>query len=452
MCSHGPSHRDDLFTDVRSVPEDFIYDSRCCDVCQDHQLCSALGPTAAERLQEEIKTFLELDRDPDDVLGMLKRFESKSRSVGDVCLPLASPESDAGSALEVKPLGAGEAPVPICFESSGRVGGIRDHGRLRRRPSSDICLVNAFTKKCKRVRPLSDGTQDIDGKALECGKVLHAMEDASSGVGAFRVACQVEKARHDFLSVRSDRDVYMKPGAMRKRPHRSKALSLAGNGEAITKTISVQARGKRLPPAGFEERTYHFLNNVSPIAPFSFVYEYSLKRYRRSSFGLSQLPGLIEMMRSNDIFDSGCKEQELDAGVAPTASVPSDVHVIDVSDDDSYARSGNLAGVVKQETDGRRPLPSDVPLVMKAEPVPEIKRELGERPVVSSRVSLAKVSAAEVASPHAHTALEDEADTSRRREAPGQLVLTHAPVGSVIEAREQSPVKREGPNPDPHVR
>ena len=114
---------------------------------------------------------------------------------------------------------------------------------------------------------------------------------------------------------------------------------MAGNGEAITKTIPVQARGKRLPPAGLEERTYYFLTNVSPVAPFCFVYEYSLKRYRRSSLGLSQLPGLIEMLRSNDIFDSGCKEQELDGGVAPTASVRSDVDVIDVSATDIVGRS-----------------------------------------------------------------------------------------------------------------
>jgi hypothetical protein len=171
-----------------------------------------------------------------------------------------------------------------------------------------------------------------------------------------------------------------------------------------------------------------------------------------SSFGLSQLSGLIEMQRSSDFFDSGCKGQELDGGVAPTASVRSDVDVIDVSDDDAYTRSSDVTGVVKQETDGRRPLPIDVPLAMKAEPKPEIRRELGERQVVSSRVSLAEVSAAEVASPHAHTALKVEADTSRLREASGQLVLTHPPVGSVLATREQQPVKREVLTPDLHVR
>ena len=72
---------------------------------------------------------------------------------------------------------------------------------------------------------------------------------------------------------------------------------------------------------------------------------------------------------------------------------------------------------------------------------------------MSSRVSLAKVSAAEVASPHAHTALKVEANTSRRREGSGQLVLTHPPVGSVmVETREQQSVKREVPTPDSHVR
>ena len=65
---------------------------------------------------------------------------------------------------------------------------------------------------------------------------------------------------------------------------------------------------------------------------------------------------------------------------------------------------------------------------------------------------MAKVSAAEVAGPHAHTALKVEADTSRRREASGQLVLTHTPVGSAIETREQQPVRREASTPDPHVR
>ena len=134
------------------------------------------------------------------------------------------------------------------------------------------------------------GTQEIDGEAFECGKASHAMEDASGGVGAFRAACQVEKARHDFLSVLSDGDVSMKAGAMRKRsrrsvrkrPRRSKALSLAGNGEAITKNISVPVRGKRLPPVGLEERTYHFLTTVAPAASFCSVYEYTLKRYRRA--------------------------------------------------------------------------------------------------------------------------------------------------------------------------
>jgi hypothetical protein len=426
-------------------------------------LCGGVPPTAAVLLQEEIKAFLKLDYDSDDVLGMLKLSECESRSVGEVCLPVACPEIGAGSALEVKREGAGEVPVPVCFDSSGRVAKIRGHGRLRRRPSSDICLVNAFKHKCKGVRSLPVGTQDIDGEALECGKASHAMEDASSGVGAFRAACQVEKARHDFLSVLSDGDVYMKAGAMRKRPRRSKALSLAGNGEAITKNNSVPVRGKRLPPAGLEERTYHFLTTVAPAASFCSVYEYSLKRYRRASLGLNQLSGLIEMQRSSDIVDSGCMEQELDRGIAPTASVRSDVDVIDVSDDDAYTRSSDVTSdrtnppvfddVVKQETDGRRPLPSDVPLVMKAEPKPEIKREPGERRVVSSRVSLAKVSAASVASPHAHTALKVEANTSWRREGSGQLVLTHPPVGSVmVETREQQPVKREAPTPDPHVR
>jgi len=425
-------------------------------------LVPMVSAAAAVRIQEEIKAFLDLDFDSDDVLGMLEVSVCDSRSVGEVCLPVACPESDAGSALELKRVGAAEVPWPICFESSGRVAKIRGQGRPRRRPSSEICLVNAFKHKCKGVRPLPVGTQDIDGEALECGKASHAMEDASSGVGAFRAACQVEKARHDFLSVLSDGDVYMKAGAMRKRPRRSKALSLAGDGEAITKNISVRVRGKRSPPAGLEERTYHFLTTVAPTASSCVVYEYSLKRYRRSSLDLSQLFGLIEMQRSSDIVDSGCMEQELDGGIAPTASVRSDVDVIDVSDDDVYTRSSDVTsdrtnppvfdGVVKQETDGRRPLPSDVPLVMKAEPNPEIKREPGERRVVSSRVSLAKVSAAEVASPHAHTALEVEADTSRRREGSGQLVLTHPLVCSVrVETREQ-PVKREVPTPDPHVR
>ena len=434
-------------------------------------MCGGVPPTAAVLLQDEIKAFLKLDYDSDDVLGMLKLSECESRSVGEVCLPVACPEIGAGSALEVKREGAGEVPVPVCFDSSGRVAKIRGHGRFRRRPSSDICLVNAFTHKCKGVRPLPIGTQEIDGEAFECGKASHAMEDASSGVGVFRAACQVEKARHDFLSVLSDGDVSMKAGAMRKRsrrsvrkrPRRSKGLSLAGNGEAITKNISVPVRGKRLLPVGLEERTYHFLTTVAPGASFCSVYEYTLKRYRRASLGLNQLYGLIEMQRSSDIVDSGCMEQELDRGIAPTASVRSDVDVIDVSDDDAYTRSSDVTSdrtnppvfddVVKQETYARRPLPSDAPLVMKAEPKPEIKREPGERRVVSSRVSLAKVSAASVASPHAHTALKVEASTSWRREGSGQLVLTHPPVGSVmVETREQQPVKREAPTPDPHVR
>ena len=54
------------------------YDLCCCDVCQDHQLCSGLSPTAAARLQEEIKAFLELDFDSDDVLGMLELSECES--------------------------------------------------------------------------------------------------------------------------------------------------------------------------------------------------------------------------------------------------------------------------------------------------------------------------------------------------------------------------------------
>ena len=501
-------------------------------------MCSGLSPTAAVHIQEEIKAFLDLDFDSDDVLGMLEASECDSRSVGAVCLPVACPESDAGSALELKRVGSGEVPGPIRFESSARVAKIRGQCRPRRRPSSEICLVKAFKHKCKGVRPLPVGTQDIDGEALDCGKASHAMEDASSGVDAFRAACQVEKSRHDFLSVLSDGDVYTKAGAMRKRPRLSKALSLAGNGEAITKSISVRVRGKRSPPAGLDERTYHFLTTVAPTASFCVVYEYSLKRYRKSSLGLSQLAGLIEMQRSGDLFDSGCKEQEpdggvaptasvrsdvdvidvtdddaytrssdvtgvvkqetdgrrplpsdvplvmkaeptlglsqlsgliemqrnsdffdsgckeqeLDGGVAPTASVRSDVDVIDVSDDDAYIRSSDVTGVVKQETDGRRPLPSDVPLVMKAEPKPEIKREPSEGQVVSSRVSLDKVSAAEVASPHAHSALKVETDASRRKEASGQPVLTHPPVGSVLETREQQPVKREALTPDLHVR
>ena len=415
-------------------------------------MCSGLSPTAAEHIQEEIKAFLDLDFDSADVLGMLEASECDSRSVGEVCLPVACPESDAGSALELKHVGAGEVPGPICFESSGRVVKIRGQGRPRRRPSSEICVVNTFKYKCKGVRPLPVGTQDVDGEALECGKASHAMEDASGGVGAFRAACQVEKARHDFLSVLSDAAVCMRAGAMRKRHRRWKAFSLAGNGEAITENISAPVRGKRSPPVGLEERTYHFLTTVAPTASPYVVYEYSLKRYRKSSLGLSQLSGLVEMQRSSDFFDSGCKDQELDGGVAPTASVRSDVDVIDVSDDDAYTRSSDVTGVVKQETDGRRPLPIDVPLAMKAEPKPEIRRELGERQVVSSRVSLAKVSAAEVASPHAHTALKVEADTSRLREASGQLVLTHPPVGSVLATREQQPVKREVLTPDLHVR
>ena len=424
----------------------------CCDVCQDHQLCSGLSPTAAAHIQEEIKAFLDLDFDSDDALGMLEASECDSRSVGAVCLPVACPESYAGSALELKRVGSGEVPGPIRFESSARVAKIRGQCRPRRRPSSEICLVKAFKHKCKGVRPLPVGTQDIDGEALDCGKASHAMEDASSGVDAFRAACQVEKSRHDFLSVLSDGDVYTKAGAMRKRPRLSKALSLAGNGEAITKSISVRVRGKRSPPAGLDERTYHFLTTVAPTASSCVVYEYSLKRYRKSSLGLSQLAGLIEMQRSGDLFDSGCKEQEPDGGVAPTASVRSDVDVIDVTDDDAYTRSSDVTGVVKQETDGRRPLPSDVPLVMKAEPKPEIKREPSEGQVVSSRVSLDKVSAAEVASPHAHSALKVETDASRRKEASGQPVLTHPPVGSVLETREQQPVKREALTPDLHVR
>ena len=415
-------------------------------------MCSGLSPTAAAHIQEEIKAFLDLDFDSDDALGMLEASECDSRSVGAVCLPVACPESDAGSALELKRVGSGEVPGPIRFESSARVAKIRGQCRPRRRPSSEICLVKAFKHKCKGVRPLPVGTQDIDGEALDCGKASHAMEDASSGVDAFRAACQVEKARHDFLSVLSDGDVYTKAGAMRKRPRLSKALSLAGNGEAITKSISVRVRGKRSPPAGLDERTYHFLTTVAPTASFCVVYEYSLKRYRKSSLGLSQLAGLIEMQRSGDLFDSGCKEQEPDGGVAPTASVRSDVDVIDVTDDDAYTRSSDVTGVVKQETDGRRPLPSDVPLVMKAEPKPEIKREPSEGQVVSSRVSLDKVSAAEVASPHAHSALKVETDASRRKEASGQPVLTHPPVGSVLETREQQPVKREALTPDLHVR
>ena len=72
---------------------------------------------------------------------------------------------------------------------------------------------------------------------------------------------------------------------------------------------------------------------------------------------------------------------------------------------------------------------------------------------MSNRVSLAKVSAAEVASPHAHTALKVEADASRRREGSGQLVLSHPDVGSVrVETRGEQPVKKEAPTFDPHVR
>ena len=140
----------------------------CCDVCQDHQLCSGLSPTAAAHIQEEIKAFLDLDFDSDDALGMLEASECDSRSVGAVCLPVACPESDAGSALELKRVGSGEVPGPIRFESSARVAKIRGQCRPRRRPSSEICLVKAFKHKCKGVRPLPVGTQDIDGEALDC--------------------------------------------------------------------------------------------------------------------------------------------------------------------------------------------------------------------------------------------------------------------------------------------
>ena len=115
-----------------------LYDLCCCEVCQDHQLCSGMSPTEAACIQQEIKEFLDLDFASDDVLGMLELSKCESRSVGEVCLPVACPESDAGSALGVKRVGAGEVPVPICFDSSGRVAKIRGHGRLRRRPSSDI--------------------------------------------------------------------------------------------------------------------------------------------------------------------------------------------------------------------------------------------------------------------------------------------------------------------------
>ena len=296
-CFHGPSHRDDLLTDMRSFPDDSIYDLCCCEVCQGHQVCNGMSPTEAACIQEEINAFLDLDFASDDVLGMLELSGCESRSVGEVCLPVAylNKSPGPGSALEFKFVSGGEVPVPICVESSGRVAKIRGQGRLRRRPSSEICLVNAFKHKCKGVRSLPVGTHDIHGEAIEFGKASPVMDDASSGVGVFRAACKVEKARHDLLSVASGGDVLMKAGATCKRPRWSKVLPLAGNDEVITKKISVQVRGKRSPPVGVEEHTYHFLTTVAPTAPFCNVYEYSLKRYKRSSLGLGQLSGLIEM-------------------------------------------------------------------------------------------------------------------------------------------------------------
>ena len=66
-----------------------LYDLCCCEVCQDHQLCSGMSPTEAACIQEEIKAFLDLDFASDDVLGMLELSECESRSVGEVCLPAA---------------------------------------------------------------------------------------------------------------------------------------------------------------------------------------------------------------------------------------------------------------------------------------------------------------------------------------------------------------------------
>ena len=107
---------------------------------------------------------------------------------------------------------------------------------------------------------------------------------------------------------------------------------------------------------------------------------------------------------------------------------------------------------------------------MKADPKLQIKQEPGEIPVAPSRVSLGKVSAASVASPHGavsavsrtganvvrplwnHTLLKVEAHTARRREGSGQLVLIHPSVATVmVETKKQQPVKREAPTPDSHV-
>ena len=432
-------------------------------------MCSGMPPTEAACIEEDIKQFLELgSASDDDVLGMLQRSGCGSRSVGEVCLPTACPKQShmSGSALELKLVSAGEVPVPICFESSARASKIRGQGRTRRRSSAEICLVDAFKQKCKGVRSLPVGTQDVHGEAIEFGKASPVMEDVSRGVGVFRAACQVEKARHDFLSFQSAGDVYMKTGATCKRPRwsaalpcGSAALPLARNERVITKKISVQVQGRRSHPAGLEERTYHFLTTVAPTASFGVVYEYSLKRYRRSSLGFTQLSGLIEMQRSSDIADSGCMKQELDGGIAPTASVCSAVDIIDVSDDDGYTCSGDvtldraippvLEGVVKQETDGRRSLPSDASLVLKAESKPEIKREPGERRVVSTGVSLATVSAAEVARPHAHTAFKVEADSSGGRGGSRQLAMAQFPDdSSMVDTRALQSVKREAPTSD----